>query len=94
MSPLPLPRYDIGAMLHGKIAGSLVTYNTCVFGGNGQGYVQVYTDAAIAARVAINTLGEMKSVETGANNSEKPLASIGVSCYGGTVTLPLYLRIK
>jgi phosphate-selective porin OprO/OprP len=79
------PGYDFGAMLHGKVAGGLVTYNGGVFGGNGQGDVQVYTDTAIAARIAVNPLGEMKYVEADVDNSEKPLASIGVNYYGDTV---------
>jgi phosphate-selective porin OprO/OprP len=79
------PGYDFGAMLHGKIAGGLVTYNAGVFGGNGQGDVQVSTDTAIAARIAVNPLGEMKYVEADVDYSEKPLASFGVNYYGDTV---------
>lgn len=79
------PGYDFGAMLHGKIARGLVTYNAGVFGGNGQGDVQVSTDTAIAARIAVNPLGEMKYVEADVDNSEKPLASFGVNYYGDTV---------
>ena len=79
------PGYDFGAMLHGKIAGGLVTYNAGVFGGNGQGDVQVSTDTAIAARIAVNPLGEMKYVEADVDNSEKPLATVGVNYYGDTV---------
>jgi phosphate-selective porin OprO/OprP len=79
------PGYDFGLMLHGKIAGGLVTYNTGVFGGLGQGTIQTTNDNAITARIAFNPLGDMKYVESDAEYSEKPLLSFGANYYVDTV---------
>lgn len=79
------PGYDFGLMLHGKIANGLVTYNTGVFGGEGQGTVRATTDTAIAARIAVNPLGEMKYVEADIDYTEKPLVSFGANYFHDTV---------
>lgn len=79
------PGYDNGLTLNGKIAGGLVTYNTGVFGGLGQGMVNGGNDNAIAARIAVNPLGDVKYVEGDIDNSEKPLVSVGVNYFGDTV---------
>lgn len=79
------PGYDFGLVFHGKIADGLVTYNTGIFGGTGQGTVRTTTDTAIAARIAVNPFGDMKYVESDIHYSEKPLASVGANYYGDTV---------
>ena len=79
------PGYDFGLVLHGKIYDGLLTYNTGVFGGVGQGTVRATTDTAFAARLAINPLGDMKYVEADVDYSKKPLASIGINYFGDTV---------
>ena len=79
------PGYDNGLALQGKFAGGIVTYNAGVFGGSGQGMVNSSTDTAIAGRIAVNPLGDMKYIESDIDNSEKPLVSAGVNYYGDTV---------
>ncbi len=79
------PGYDFGLILHGKIAGGLVSYNTGVVGGMGQGTVRATTDTGIAARIAVNPLGDMNYVEADIDHSEKPLASVGVNYFWDTV---------
>lgn len=81
------PGYDNGAVLHGKIADGLVTYNTGVFGGVGQGTANVTTDNAIVARIAVNPLGDMKYTESDVDYSEKPLVSVGANYYGDSAVI-------
>jgi phosphate-selective porin OprO/OprP len=76
--------YDIGAMLYGKIAGGLVTYNTGVFGGAGQTNTRNSNDNAFYARVAVNPLGDMAYTEGDLDVSQKPLLSIGVNYLNNT----------
>ena len=78
------PGYDNGLQINGKIADGLVTYNTGVFGGVGQGTVSATNDNAIVARIAVNPLGDMKYTESDVEYSEKPLASFGANYYGDT----------
>lgn len=79
------PGYDFGLQLYGKFANGLITYNTGVFGGKGQGTVNGGNDHAIAARLAVNPLGEVKYVEADIDYSEKPLVSFGANYFGDTV---------
>ncbi|MGD0586612.1 MAG: porin [Oryzomonas sp.] len=79
------PGYDFGLTLNGKIADGLVTYNTGIFGGEGQGTVRATTDTAVAARIAFNPLGDMKYVEADIDYSEKPLVSVAVNYFRDTV---------
>jgi phosphate-selective porin OprO/OprP len=76
--------YDIGAMLYGKIAGGLVTYNTGVFGGAGQTNTRDSNDNAFYARVAVNPLGDMAYTEGDLDVSQKPLFSIGANYLNNT----------
>lgn len=76
------PGRDTGAMLHGKIAKGLVDYNFGWYGGGGQSNFRDKTnDNAIAARLVVNPLGEMKYSEGDLDRSEKPLVSFGVDYY-------------
>ena len=79
------PGYDFGLVLHGKVAGGLVTYNTGVFSGKGQGMTNASNDNAIAARIAFNPLGDVKYTEGDLDYSEKPLVSVGANYFGDTV---------
>ena len=79
------PGYDFGLMLQGKIAGGLVTYNTGVFGGLGQGTAQVTNNNAFVARIAVNPLGDMNYVESDIDYTEKPRLSVGTNYYGDTI---------
>lgn len=81
------PGYDFGLMLHGKVAGGFVTYAAGVFGGKGQGMVNGGNDNAIAARIAVNPMGDVKYVEADIDYSEKPLVSFGANYYTDTVKL-------
>ncbi|MFZ3207699.1 MAG: porin [Geobacteraceae bacterium] len=76
------PGRDAGAMLHGKIAKGLVDYNFGWYGGGGQSTFRDKTnDNAIAARLVVNPLGEMKYSEGDLDYSENPLVSFGVDYY-------------
>jgi phosphate-selective porin OprO and OprP len=77
--------YDIGAMLHGKIAGGLVTYNAGVFGGAGQTNTRNSNDNAFYGRVAVNPLGDMPYSEGDLDVSQKPLLSIGANYLNNTL---------
>lgn len=79
------PGYDFGLTLNGKIADGLVTYNSGIFGGEGQGTIRATTDTAVAARIAVNPLGDMKYIEADIDYSEKPLASVAVNYFRDTV---------
>jgi len=79
------PGYDNGLVLHGRIAGGLLSYATGVFGGVGQGMVATSDDNAIVARIAANPLGELKYTESDLDGSGQPLVSIGANYYGDRV---------
>lgn len=75
------PGYDIGVMLHGKIANGLVNYNFGGYGGGGQGQVRSGNDNSFAARITVNPLGDMAYGEADLDRSDKPLLSIGANYY-------------
>jgi phosphate-selective porin OprO and OprP len=77
--------YDMGAMLYGKIAEGLATYNLGVFGGAGQTNTRNSNDNAFFARVAVNPLGEMAYTEGDLDVSQKPLLSIGANYLRNTI---------
>lgn len=79
------PGYDAGLLLHGRVAGGLLTYNAGVFGGSGQGTVASGNDNAVSARIALNPLGDMRYVEADVDGTDKPLFSLGVNYYRDTV---------
>lgn len=79
------PSYDIGAMAHGKIANGLAEYNLGVFGGLGQSTARATNDNMLAARVAVNPLGEMPYDEPDFARSRKPLLSIGANYFRNTL---------
>ncbi len=75
------PGRDIGAMVHGKIAKGLLKYAAGWYGGGGQSNPNNNNRNAVAARVEVNPLGEMKYSESDVEYSEKPLVSIGANWY-------------
>jgi len=77
--------YDIGAMLYGKIAGGIVTYNATLFGGAGQTNTRNSNDNAFVARIAVNPLGDMAYSEGDLDVSQKPLFSIGANYLRNTI---------
>jgi phosphate-selective porin OprO/OprP len=79
------PSYDFGAMFHGKIAGGLFAYNAGVFGGTGQSTVRTTNNNALAARLAVNPLGEMSYSEADLERNAKPLVSIGAGYFVNTL---------
>jgi phosphate-selective porin OprO/OprP len=79
------PGYDTGLLVHGKVADGIVHYNVGGYGGVGQNTFRTTTDNALAARLVLNPLGEMKESESDVENSKAPLASIGASFFLDTV---------
>ncbi|MRR59201.1 MAG: porin [Deltaproteobacteria bacterium] len=77
--------YDIGAMVHGKVAGGFAEYNLGVFGGLGQTTARATNDNMFAARVAVNPLGEMAYNEPDFERSKQPLLSIGANYFLNTL---------
>lgn len=80
------PSYDIGVSLNGKVAKGLVYYNIGGFGGAGQTTGRTTNDNLLAARVAVNPLGDMAYSEGDLDNSKKPLVSVGADYFRNTVT--------
>jgi phosphate-selective porin OprO/OprP len=80
------PDYDMGAMLNGKIAKGLAYYYLGMFGGAGQTTPQTTNDNMLAARVAVNPLGDMAYSEADLDNSRKPLLSVGADYFRQTIT--------
>lgn len=76
---------DTGAMLHGKVAKGLATYNLGIYGGVGQNTVRTTDNNALAARVTVNPFGEMAYSEADLDQSAKPLLSIGGNYYRNTL---------
>jgi phosphate-selective porin OprO and OprP len=79
------PSYDIGAMLHGKIANGLAYYYTGVFGGAGQTSTRSTNDNLFVARAVVNPLGDMTNYEADLDGSAKPLLSIGANYFMNTL---------
>lgn len=79
------PGRDIGVMLHGKVLDSLFAYNLGWYGGVGQSTLRTTNDNAMAARIAINPLGDMSYSEADLDQSAKPLVSIGASYFMDTL---------
>lgn len=79
------PGYDIGLMLHGKALSSLFAYNLGVFGGVGQNTLRTTNDYALAVRLAVNPLGEVRYSEADLAYSEKPLVSVGANYFMDTL---------
>jgi phosphate-selective porin OprO and OprP len=77
--------YDTGFMISGKIANGLFNYNAGVYGGLGQNTYRATNDNAFTARIAVNPFGDMKYSESDAEQSQKPLLSIGADYYMNTI---------
>jgi len=75
------PGYDIGVKLNGKIAKGLVNYDLGVYGGKGQGIISGNNNNSVAARVAINPLGELAYNEADLETSTRPLVSVGTNYF-------------
>jgi phosphate-selective porin OprO/OprP len=80
-----VPGYDTGLLVHGKGADDLLHFYLGGYGGVGQNTFRTTTDNALAARLVLNPLGEMKESESDVENSKKPLASLGASFFMDTV---------
>jgi phosphate-selective porin OprO/OprP len=80
------PDYDMGAMLNGKIANGLAYYYLGMFGGGGQTTPQSTNDNMLAARVAVNPLGDMAYSEGDLDNTQKPLLSVGADYFRQTIS--------
>ncbi len=79
------PSYDIGAMLHGKIADGLFYYYAGVFGGAGQTSTRNSNDNLFVARAVVNPLGDMAYSEADLDGGKKPLLSIGGNYFRNTL---------
>jgi phosphate-selective porin OprO/OprP len=79
------PGYDTGISINGKVAGGLFNYNIAGLGGVGQNTYRTTTDNALAVRVTVNPLGEMKYSEPDLDDSAKPLLSFGANFYRNTL---------
>ncbi len=73
------PGRDIGAKFHGKAAGGILEYSAGWYGGGGQSQTRSTNNNAVAVRVAVNPLGEMKYSEADLEHSKKPLVSVGAN---------------
>jgi phosphate-selective porin OprO/OprP len=71
------PGRDIGVMAHGSVFDGILGYNLGWYGGVGQSKLRATNNNAMAARIVVNPLGEMKYSEADLDHSEKPLVSIG-----------------
>jgi phosphate-selective porin OprO/OprP len=80
------PGRDIGAMIHGDVAGGMLEYAVGWYGGAGQSKTRSDNNNAVAARVAVNPLGAMKYSESDVEFSEKPLVSVGANWYRNQFT--------
>jgi phosphate-selective porin OprO/OprP len=79
------PGRDIGAMLHGSLFEGILGYNLGWYGGAGQSVLRSSNNNALAARIAVNPLGEMKYSEADLDNSQKPLVSFGANYFGDSL---------
>jgi phosphate-selective porin OprO and OprP len=79
------PTYDIGAMLHGKVANGLAYYYAGVYGGAGQTSTRSTNDNMFVARAVVNPLGDMAYSESDMDGSVKPLLSIGANYFMNTL---------
>lgn len=80
------PGYNIGTMLHGKIAKGLVNYNVAGYGSKGQGVPNAGNDMSFAARVTVDPFGNMSYDEPDLDTSTKPRLSVGSNYYYDRVT--------
>jgi phosphate-selective porin OprO/OprP len=78
--------YDIGAMLHGKIAKGLVEYSIEGSNGDGQTNAVANNNNMFSTRVVVNPFGTMSNDEPDLAISKKPLLSIGADYLNNTVT--------
>ncbi|MHC1699058.1 MAG: porin [Geobacteraceae bacterium] len=78
--------YDIGALVHGNIAKSLVEYNLAVSNGDGQTNAVSNNNNMFSSRVVVNPFGAMSADEADLARSKKPLLSIGANYLFNTVT--------
>ena len=79
------PGYDTGLKFHGKAFDALVAYDIGVYGGVGQGNFRTTDNNALAARLAINPLGDVKYSESDVEYSEEPLFSVAASYFMDTL---------
>ncbi|RQW85925.1 MAG: porin [Geobacter sp.] len=78
--------YDIGALVHGKIAKSFVEYDLAVSNGDGQTNAVSNNNNMFSTRVAFNPFGAMSADEPDLAIGKKPLLSIGANYLFNTVT--------
>jgi phosphate-selective porin OprO/OprP len=79
-----VPGYDIGILLHGRLGG-IVSYRIGGYGGVGQNTVRATSDNALAGRLTVEPLGEMKYSESDVDQSGQPLLSFGASYFRDTL---------
>ena len=79
------PSYDIGAMMWGRVAKGLLTYNAGIFGGAGQSQVRTSNNNALAFRLVANPLGEVRYTESDLENTPGPRFSIGADYFVNTM---------
>jgi phosphate-selective porin OprO/OprP len=72
-------------MLHGSLFEGILGYNLGWYGGAGQSVLRSSNNNALAARIAVNPLGEMKYSEADLDNSQKPLVSFGANYFGDSL---------
>lgn len=83
------PGYDLGAVLSGKVLGTLINYDLSVSNGAGQTTVRANNGAgnhnAFLAHLQFNPLGAFAYSEGDSQFSEKPLVTVGSSFYLNTL---------
>ncbi len=75
------PSYDAGAMVWGKLAKGLATYNVGLFNGTGQNVRRSTADNAVNVRVVLNPFGEIPYAESDIESTEHPQVALGASGY-------------
>ncbi|MDD2336205.1 MAG: porin [Geobacteraceae bacterium] len=77
--------YDIGAILHGKIAQGIVEYDLAASNGDGQTNAVANNNNMFSTRVVVNPFGTMSSDEPDLAKGKKPLLSVGANYLYNTV---------
>jgi len=75
------PGYELGAFVHGKLAGGIVDYALSGTNGDGQTTAGSTNHNAFAARVGFSPLGAMANDEPDLAISKKPLFTVGANYF-------------